>query len=325
MQNVTIKQLRAFVMLAEQRSFTRAAARLGISQSAMTLQIKDLEADVGVRLFDRSTRSLEMTAHAIEFLPIAVRVLEQLSRGIEDLRAIAGREKGRMSVAAGASLIAVLVTPALARLSRSHPGIEARLMDTPGAEVARHVLDGDADFGIALTRSHALLAEHLLLKDRIGVLVRATHVLGKQRRALAWRDLGRHPFGTFRAGTQARDILDAHRQIGPRLPRPAYEVSSVSALLALAREGAAPAVLPWASAIPAIGGDCIFRPLQGPVLWRELHLIYLRRRSLTPAARLLLAAILDDVEALGRRAGAHLDVRAGDIAGLRATLLSGQS
>ena len=319
MHNVTIKQLRAFVMLAEQRSFTRAAARLGISQSALTLQIKDLEAEVGVRLFDRSTRSLDLTVHATEFLPVATRMLDQLSRGIEDLLAVAGREKGRVSIAAGASVISVLVTPALARLSKSHPKIEARLMDTPGADVERHVLNGDADFGIAaLTRSHSLLAERLLLKDRIGVLLRVTHPLNKKRNALMWRDLGRYPFGTFRVGTQARDVLDRHSQLGPScLPRPAYEVWSVSALLALAKQGAAPAVLPWASAIPAISSGCIFRPLQGPVLWRELHVICLRRRSLTPAAQLLLEAILDEVNTLSRCTNGGANVHVGDIAGMR--------
>src|ERR1700731_1618803 len=103
MKNVTLKQLRAFVTIAHEKSFTRAAGRLNISQSALTLGIRDLEAELALRLFDRSTRSVQPTTQAEVFLPVAIRLLDELDHAVDDLRAVAGRRKGSAVVSANAS------------------------------------------------------------------------------------------------------------------------------------------------------------------------------------------------------------------------------
>ena len=89
MKNITIKQLRAFIAVAKLRNFTRAAAQLNVSQSALTIAIRQLEAEVGLRLFDRSTRAVELTPHAITFRPAAQRLLDDLAQSIDDLNAVA--------------------------------------------------------------------------------------------------------------------------------------------------------------------------------------------------------------------------------------------
>src|SRR5688572_365040 len=119
MRHITLKQLRAFLALARHRSFTRAAAQVGVSQSALTLQISDLEAEVGLRLFDRSSRSVTLTPQAADFLPVVARMLEQLDHALDDLQAHARRDRGRVVVTAGASVISVIIAPAIARMAKS--------------------------------------------------------------------------------------------------------------------------------------------------------------------------------------------------------------
>lgn len=322
MRNVTIKQLRAFVTLAHHRSFTRAATQLGISQSALTLQIRDLEAEVGLRLFDRSPRSVELTRQATEVLPMITRALDQIEEVIETLQAQARHERGRVAVTAGASVISVIIAPAIARMARTHPGIAVRIIEESGDDIARRVLDGDADIGIAaLTRSYDSLDAQVVLKDRMGVLCTGQHALARKGSRLRWSDLAGLSYATFRPGTPTRHMLDTHAVIGPSIPRPAYEVSSVSALLSLAEQGATIAVLPWISAYPAIRRNVSFRPLGEPDMFRELHLIKQRRRSLAPSAQALASAILDEITRLGKAPRTGLAVTmTGNIARLRERL-----
>ena len=140
MRNVTIKQLRAFVMVARERSFTRAAAQLNLSQSALTLQVRELEAEVGLKLLHRSTRSVELTSAGQEFLPLSARLLDELTHALDDLHALARGEKGSVVVVAGASVIALVVAPAIAGLAKSHPGISIRILEDLGDEVTRRVV-----------------------------------------------------------------------------------------------------------------------------------------------------------------------------------------
>jgi DNA-binding transcriptional LysR family regulator len=96
--NITLRQLRAFRAVGHEGSFTRAAARLRLTQSALSIAVQSLEAELGLRLLDRSTRSVTPTLHGLRLLGLADRVLDELERGVEDLRAHAERARGQVAV-----------------------------------------------------------------------------------------------------------------------------------------------------------------------------------------------------------------------------------
>ena len=326
MRNVTLKQLRAFVMIAAERSFTRAAARLHVSQSALTLQIRELEAEIGLRLFDRSTRSVELTAAAASFVPVATRLLDELERSLDDLQSLASREEGSVVVTAGASIISLIVAPAVAQLAKHRPGIAVRLVEDVGEGVARHVIDGAADFGIAtFVRPSDVIETSLLLKDRIGVLCTRQHPLARKQGQIAWADLARHPFATLSQGTALRGTLDKHPDIGAALPQPTYEATSISALVALVEQGAGIALLPSLAASPSTGRRLVFRPIQAPAMFRELFFVVQRRRSQTPAARELLMAILNRLEAMRQARHPDVAMNAPQLAALRRSVETQES
>src|SRR3954468_10380699 len=111
-RDITLRQLRAFLAVARERNFTRAAARLRLTQSALTMSIKGLEAEVGVKLLDRTTRSVAPTAQGARCVAVAERLSEERERALDDLWAHAERQRGLVVVAATASLISHAFAPA---------------------------------------------------------------------------------------------------------------------------------------------------------------------------------------------------------------------
>ncbi len=317
MQNVTLKQLRSFVMVAREKSFTRAAVRLNLSQSALTLQIRELEMEVGLKLLHRSTRSVELTGAGQEFLPLSVRLLDDLTHALDDLHALARGERGSVVVVAGASVISLVVAPAIAGLAKHFPNISIRLLEDLGDEVTRRVVTGEADFGIAsFSRPSKEVDSALLLRDRVGILCARSHPLANKR-SLRAKDLTHHPFAIVGQGTVLRTMLAKNPDIGSVLPRPSYEASSISALVSLVEQGAAIALLPSIGAFPATGRKLVFRPIHDPPMFRELYFATQRRRSLTPAAQQVAAAIVAKFETVGRIRGLDVSVSASDLAAAR--------
>src|SRR5690606_11609631 len=148
MANITLKQIRAFIAVAAEGSFTKAADSLHVTQSTLTSSIKVLEDEVGLQLFDRSTRSVLPTRQGEMFLPTAQRIVRDLEDALEDLRMAAARERGSVSVCAAGSFITYVLTPALMDLAQQYPGIHTRFTEGTTQSVADQVLSGVADFGV---------------------------------------------------------------------------------------------------------------------------------------------------------------------------------
>ena len=98
MANITLKQIRAFIAVAAEGSFTKAADSLHVTQSTLTSSIKVLEDEIGLQMFDRSTRSVMLTRQGISFLPTAQRLLRDLEDALDDLRMVAERDRGSVTV-----------------------------------------------------------------------------------------------------------------------------------------------------------------------------------------------------------------------------------
>jgi DNA-binding transcriptional LysR family regulator len=307
MKNITIKQLRAFIAVSREKNFTRAASQLGLSQSALTIAVRQLEREIGLKLFDRSTRSVQLTSHAMAFLPTAERLLEDLSRALDDLSAIAARQKGNVVVAATASFLCSVLAPTVAEFTGKYPGIHVKLVNTP-ENLARRVLEEEIDFGIAnVWQPVQSLESHLLLEDRFGVVCPARHRLARDTGALSWSDLREEPIVTMAAGTSARDILDRQKNASGNLRGAVCEVSSIFALGALIEHNVGIAALPALVARQIVSKNLVFRPLGRPAVRRDLFIVKRRGRSLTPAALELIRSMMVVLGEIGR--DPHIDVQ----------------
>jgi len=296
MKNITIKQLRAFLAVAKHRNFTRGAAQLNLSQSALTIAIRQLEGEIGLKLFDRSTRTVELTPHAIAFLPAAQRLLDDLGRAIEDLNAVAARESGSVVLAAAASFITYVLAPAVAVLARRFPGIRVKLVEDTTENLSRRVIEGEADIGVTtLPQPIDSLDSYLLLRDRFGVLCPKKHAIATRGRDLVWSDLRGLPIVSLVSGAGIRDILDQHEKIAAIIGRPSYEVSNTAALGSLIEREAGIGLLPALAARPITSPSLVFRAIHRPSVMRELFVIRRRGRSITPAAAEVMKLMLEEL------------------------------
>ena len=151
--NLSTRELHAFVALAEQRSFTRAAGSCHLSQPAFSALIRALEESLGSRLFDRTTRSIELTAAGLAFIEPARRLLRDAEEAVADVRDHAARKRGRVSVAVLPSLAAGWLPPLLADYHARYPGIELDVADVLSDACIERARSGAANFALASTRT----------------------------------------------------------------------------------------------------------------------------------------------------------------------------
>ena len=130
-RNLTLRQLRAFAAVAEQGSFTAAAARLHLTQSALSVLVRELERELGARLFDRHTRRVLLTEAGRELLPYATRVLADLEQAASSVAGLSDKSRGWLRLAMPQLMASTLGARAIAAFHRQHPGIAIELHDTP--------------------------------------------------------------------------------------------------------------------------------------------------------------------------------------------------
>jgi DNA-binding transcriptional LysR family regulator len=147
--NIGIRHFRAALALAAEQSFARAADMLGVVPSALTETIKQLEADCGLRLFDRESRPVMPTEAGMEFLVAARLVVSDFEVALRDLRRVGGIERGSVKVAAAPSVVLFHLAPALKAFHAAHPAVEVTVYDDIAERIGALVIERAVDFGIA--------------------------------------------------------------------------------------------------------------------------------------------------------------------------------
>ena len=281
---ITLAQLRAFVAVSREGSFTRAAERLGTSQPAVTTAIKQLEEALGLRLFDRSTKLLSLTKASATFLPGIERILIDLDATLADFHAAADGTQGSVAVAVLPSVATVVLPGTVKSFSAAFPNTRISLRDDNSSGVCERVLSGEVDLGVAGRTDHVAGVQfEPLLRDPFGAVVHKTHPLAAETGPLSWDDLAGYPFISFAADTGLRPLLDTLRNTPDNISSPWIEVSNIATVLSLLKTNLGIAALPKMSVNP-IEKDVVFRTLLDPPLFRELGLITRQGRSLTPTA-----------------------------------------
>lgn len=293
--NVTIRQLRAFVSVAQLGGFTNAAARLHLTQSALSMLVRSLEKELGLALFERTTRSIRLTAEGCSFLPLAERMLVDLHNAVAETRASSERSRGRLTIAASSTFASTLLPTALRRYHAQHPQVQVTVIDDlSGPNIRRLIQDGEADLGICPLERGAwgLFIVDVLMDDALILACPAKHRFVRQKK-VEWQDLKDEPMISFPRGNAVQVLVDdTAGALGMRLST-AYEVTSILTALALAANGLGVAALP--SYARALRGDGAVRyvPLGKPVVTRELCLLRLRDRAMSPAAQSLVRILLE--------------------------------
>ena len=284
--NFTLPELEAFFEVTRLGSFTRAARILNMSQPALTVRIRHLEQALGVRLLDRTTRSVTLTQTGKEFFPSVERVLREVAVVAESAKDVADRRRRLVTVAAIPSLAATLLPRIVAAFQAEHPAVIVRLRDGVGQRVLNLVKSGEADFGIGSpTRRDAGLRITPLAMDPLCAVFPAGHTL-EQRSTIRLEDLLTVPLILMDPGYTVRTLIDIAFESISQPVTPVHEAAYVPTALGLVGAGLGVAVLAC-SAADRTGietGGLATRVIDHPMLVRHIAVIESATRSLSPAA-----------------------------------------
>lgn len=299
--NFDLTELRAFAAVAELGSFHAAAEALHLSQSALSRRIGKLEQALGVRLFERTTRHVGLTAVGRDFSRKARGLIDDLDEYLLGIRELAATRMGEITVACVPSAVEYFLPPALRRYHERHPNIRVRIVGEGATEVLWSVVRGEAEFGLNYIGAQEPEIDFApILRETFVLVCRHDHPLAR-RREVTWAELGAFTFITVAKASGNRLVLDLALAGLPVRPRWIYEVRHVSMLPPLVEAGLGIAVVPRlvmpAGEHPTLASIAISEP----TVTRTLGLIRRRGRSLSPPARRLYALI---DEAQGRGDGA---------------------
>lgn len=282
----TMRQLEALVMVYRLGSLTKAAAELRVTQSAISLLIRQIEQTFQLKLFDRTTRALHPTPACKDAVPIAERILagaQGLARHMRDLVEV---KTGRIAVAVSAGVASALLPRVLAKYRAGYPDVRVELFDIAPDELLSFVMGGNAELGIGSVESAdapEVKIETLMQSSLSAIGIRDGRF--EKRSRLTWDDIANRELIAMRRGTRIRNQIDeALSQTGRQL-KPAFEVSLITTALALTANGVGISILP-AHMLPKLQFPTLAAvPLSRPTIARHVSLVSRAGFVLSPAAQ----------------------------------------
>ncbi len=291
--NVSVKQLRAFVAVAETGSFAQACEQLNISQPALSMAVKNLEDEVGGSLFLRSTRSLSLSPEGSAFLPTAQRLLRDWSDAFTDLQRLYSLQQGKLTIAAMPSFASTRLPAVLATYRQQFPNIDIAVRDIVMEELIEAVRAGRVELGVAFEPddSEGLEFEALFTDRFVAVLPEAHPLLARSR--LRIKDLLGDTVITLNRGSSTRRWTEdafARESLSPPAIFEAFQLTTVGAMVAA---GLGVALVPalCEEQMHQLGARC--KPISGRCIERRVGIIRRRRQQLSSAAVAMRALLME--------------------------------
>lgn len=280
---INYRLLQNFLQVAQASSFRDASSKIHRSTSVVSAQIKQLEQQIGARLFHRTTRSVSLTPEGALLLQAARNGFREIESGLRQLQETLDLRVGRIAVASSPIMAATFLPPLLAEFESHYPTIRILVRELTPAEIVHSLEHGDADFGLGPRPESSAFAFQPLLQEDIVALV-PKKFKPTQADTISLRELSRIPTLQLSQATALRSVLQqAARKHGIELT-PKYECTQAQTLIAMAHEELGAAILP-ASIIPTRSDKRVkaLRIVQ-PTLKRPVGLITWPQRALSPAA-----------------------------------------
>ncbi|MEM7746152.1 MAG: LysR substrate-binding domain-containing protein [Pseudomonadota bacterium] len=289
------RQLVAVLAVAEYGSFVAAAAELHMSQPALTRTIKRVEDVLGVRLFERTTRTVHLTDAGREFVALAQRMTNDLRIAARSMRELAEQQRGQVIVATLMSVAHGLLPRAIGMYRRARPGVEIQIRDGIHGSVVEDVKSGAADFGITYLKD----IPEGLHRTRLGqghfdlVASQTSGLDASGETSIRFDDLRDVPLVSMPPGSQTRRVLELTAAGRGFALTHAAVVSQVPTLFYFVRAGVGAGVVPSASITGDLGEGLIRRRVHEPQISLDIGILRLAERTLSPAAQGLLEVVED--------------------------------
>ncbi|MBB6183267.1 LysR family transcriptional regulator [Oleiagrimonas soli] len=279
--NVSLRQLRVFLAVSRLRHFGRAAEQLHLTQPAISRHIADLEAELGVRLLDRSTREVVPTEPGRYLHSAVERVLDELENVLAHVRTEGEGRRGTVRVAAAPTPSASLMPRCIAECARDYPELTLHLRDQPQTQVLDSVRGGEVDFGVAIDPpDNREFDKKIILHDPFVLVCRNDHPLARLDR-VPWKKLHGETVVLLDYSSGSRRLIDRILEERGITVHVAQQTSHTHTAFRLVEAGIGCSITP-ALSLP-VSDDLSVRPLT-PTSKRAITLIRRKHRSLSPAA-----------------------------------------
>ena len=285
--NFDLNDLLAFRAVAELSSFRKAADSVHLSQPAFSRRIDKLEQALGVRLLERTTRRVTLTAVGRDFERKVRELLDDLDATLLGIRGVAATHMGEVTVACVPSTVYYYLSEVIRRYHERCPKVRVKVLDAGANEVLAAVARSEADFGLNFIGSQeGELEFKALVEERFVAACRRDHPLAKQRR-VSWAQLSDYDYVSVGRSSGNRVVLDQALAGVAKRPQAIYEAQHVTTALGLVEAGLGVAAVP-AMAMPGKDHPILVSvPLVDPIVHRKVGLIRRRGRTLSPAAQQL--------------------------------------
>lgn len=290
--NVGLRQLRAFLAVAKHGSFSRAAEEVAVSQSAVSFSVQQLESELGLRLLDRTTRQVRLTAVGETLAASGTRLLDELDTVLRELKDTGERRRGKVMLACVPSVARGLMPACVAYCRKKWPEVTFSIEDIAAKEVIARVTRGDVEFGLSGGDIEATeLHVENLMQDPFVLACRRDDALTKSK-TIPWAKLSERQLVMLNNTSGSRpQILDTLAKAGVQA-QIALELAQPSSVLAMVDAGLGIAVIPTLVAPIETHPTLTTRRLVKPTVSRTIFLVRRRDRSLSPAASAVWAALI---------------------------------
>ncbi|MDI5984973.1 LysR substrate-binding domain-containing protein [Halomonas sp. M4R5S39] len=281
---MTVKQLRAFIAVAQTLSFTQACEQLHLSQPALSLAIKGLEESLGGRLLIRSTRSVRLTPEGESLVPLAKRLLAEWDNTEELLRQRFTLQLGRLAVATMPSFASNLLPPALMAFRQRYPRVNITVHDVINEQVIDMVRNRQVELGVAFEpEATGSLTFTPLFVDRFVAVVPADSLLADRER-LDWATLLTHDFITLQRPSMVRRLLEQQLENRGIVLPTAFESHQLATVGRMVASGLGVSAIPslCIRQMQELGARCL--PLVDPVIERAVGVVTYGTHELSVAA-----------------------------------------
>ena len=294
--DLSARDLAAVIAIADYKSFIAASALLKVSQPTLSRTVKRVEQVIGVPLFARTSRRVEITPAGREFVAVAERILNDLHLTLRNMGAVATEQRGQVIVSTFPIFAHRTLPEIVRRYRETRQHVEVHLREGRYPEVLEDVVSGVADFGITYvdTLPDEVQSVHLR-SEPLTVVLPADHALAARSPTIALPDLQGWPLVSLPRETHTRRLVDgAASKAGIGL-RHAVTVPGFLDIINQAAAGVGVGIVPQGVLPDPLPPELASRLLTAPALSMEVQLITLRSRHMSPAARSFMALTLDTV------------------------------
>lgn len=298
-----------FRALAESLSFTAAAESCGVSQPGLSAAIRELEAELGVQLFHRTTRNVSLTADGAALLPLVRTTLINALQAERDIRDLVRTRRTNLRIAAVSSITSYLLPAILAHYAPENPLVRIEMMDLESPEVTDFVFEGQAEIGLGLgPYDPEAFEREALFSDPLCVVMTRDHPLA-DRSQITWEDIADHPVITYRSGSDIYAMIERTMALKGIRFAPEGTFRFRQTVFGMVMTGHVIAILPALSLERTMPHGLVHVHLSEPTVSRQYYLITRKGRSEKEGVRKLIAYLCNELK--GWPAAGFVDTKTG--------------